>query len=597
VGGFAGFTKGFTGVIEPKLEANRQKKDAQDSELRKYWLGVALSMDKDTPDAIRQQAEKELGKLYGDKESKSLIQRAAGMVGKIRGKVHGQGQQQASPAGAVPPMQQSGQQPSAADASGAETGGTPQSPAQAPAQGQPMNGVPPRPQAQASPGAVPPRPQAPPGPGQSMVAASMEANAAKQRQSEQTAQSDQDRKDKSAVNVHRQEKAVDTQSTMDVYKQEREYDAAHPDPNKVAPKKTDIHYLSKADGEWHLGKEDAQGNKFTQDEKPVDPTDVMDVSKSGPKPEKFTGELGQRLAAQAIIDNPKSTPSEVKQAKAQLKKLDAAATSVTIRNEVARENAGVPVTTWDKTGEDALKGQPEIVKALVRSVAHYDQKLPSGFALKSEPWKSVAALAPLYSGGKWKEYNYDIARSMKQDYTNTKGNATGAKIISLNTLTQHLDTFEQAANAMNAKDTRLLNKFINEIRTQTGSKQVTNFETARTAIADELATALKQSGATDVTIGHWRENFQQASSKGQFKGAIQEAYNLMAGRLKPLKEEYEQVIGNLDVPIVLKSSKPYFEAHGINPDTLEPKQQASPKGQVGPMVDPKVKELRNKYNY
>ena len=183
MGGFAGFTKGFTGVIEPKLEANRQKKDAQDAELRKYWLGVALSMDDKTPDAIRQQAEKELGKLYGDKESKSIIQRAAGMVGKIRGKIHGG--QQASPAGAVPPMQQNGKQ-SGSDAMGAETGGVPQGAPQAAPQGQPMNGVPPRQQTQASPGAVPPRPQAPPemGRGQAMVAGAREMNAADQRRTQ-----------------------------------------------------------------------------------------------------------------------------------------------------------------------------------------------------------------------------------------------------------------------------------------------------------------------------------------------------------------------------------------------------------------------------
>ena len=208
MGGFAGFTKGFTGVIEPKLEANRQKKDAQDAELRKYWLGVALSMDDKTPDAIRQQAEKELGKLYGDKESKSIIQRAAGMVGKIRGKIHGG--QQASPAGAVPPMQQNGKQ-SGSDAMGAETGGVPQDATA----GQPMNGVPPRQQAQASPGAVPPRPQAPPemGRGQAMVAGAQEMNAADQRRTQalETAKSDEAIRKERATAADR----LDLQATKD----------------------------------------------------------------------------------------------------------------------------------------------------------------------------------------------------------------------------------------------------------------------------------------------------------------------------------------------------------------------------------------------
>ena len=335
----------------------------------------------------------------------------------------------------------------------------------------------------------------------------------------------------------------------------------------LRPKLNDIHWQDQ-NGDWHLGKEDAQGNKFTEDGKPLNPKDITDVSKTGPKPEKFTGELGTRLAAQKILDNPHSTPSEIKQAKAELKKLDAAATSITIRNEVARENTGTPPTPG-VTGEDVLKNQPDKIKALVKAVASYQMKLPSGFALKSHPWVDVAELVPRYRPD-WKQYNYDIAQHMRTDYTNTKGNATGAKILSLNTLTQHLGNFEEATKAMQSHDVRAFNSAINAVRTATGDPKVTNLDTAKTAISDELATALKQSGATDVTIQHWRSGFDAASSPAQFKGAIQEGYNLMAGRLKPIKEEYEGVIGTLDVPIVHPSSKPFFRKHGIDPDTLEP---------------------------
>jgi hypothetical protein len=291
-------------------------------------------------------------------------------------------------------------------------------------------------------------------------------------------------------------------------------------------------------------------------------------------PPKPTGELGERLQAQEIVDHPdKHTPTEVTAAKATIKHLDTVEKGATVRIEAgqvaASGGAQIPASAVGKTGEESLEGQPDSIKNLVKNVAMYNQPFPYGMAAGRPPWSTVAELLGPYSNWQYNAQKYQQAQHMRTEYTNTMGTHTGAKILSLNTLVQHLGTFDKAVDALQANDTQAVNRFVNFMRTQTGNSKVTNMETAKTAISDELATALKQTGATDVTINQWRDNFRTASSPEQFKGSIQEAYHLMAGRLKPMKEEYEGVLGKVDIPIVHPASRQGFKAHGINPDTLE----------------------------
>ena len=132
--------------------------------------------------------------------------------------------------------------------------------------------------------------------------------------------------------------------------------------NKPA-KKTDIHWQDK-EGEWHLGKEDAEGNKFTQDDKPIAASDIVDVNRTGAKPERYTGVLGQRLAAQKIIDNPKSSKAEVKQAKATLSTLDTQAQGVVESNDLKTDKLTRDKEKAEKGGAKAEKPADMAARAM-----------------------------------------------------------------------------------------------------------------------------------------------------------------------------------------------------------------------------------------
>ena len=133
MGGFAGFVQGLNKAIQPKLDAARRQREQRDAESRQFWMKVAMTPG--LPDDVMTQAQKELKRLYPDKESQGLIGKVSGVIHKIHGArqqaQQGGQQQQASPAGAVPPMQNGGGQ-----------GGSPQ------ALGQQQNGGAPQPQAQ-----------------------------------------------------------------------------------------------------------------------------------------------------------------------------------------------------------------------------------------------------------------------------------------------------------------------------------------------------------------------------------------------------------------------------------------------------------------
>jgi hypothetical protein len=101
----------------------------------------------------------------------------------------------------------------------------------------------------------------------------------------------------------------------------------------TAEKKTNIHVKLKG-GDWVPAEESPDGKITTLDGKPVDPSTIEDVNKTGaPPPPKYTGELGERVNAQKVVDDskiPDSAP-EKKAARATLKSLDQKAKAVDIK--------------------------------------------------------------------------------------------------------------------------------------------------------------------------------------------------------------------------------------------------------------------------
>ena len=83
MGGFAGFVQGLNKAIQPKLDAARRQREQRDAESRQFWMKVAMTPG--LPDDVMTQAQKELKRLYPDKESQGLIGKVSGFIHKLHG--------------------------------------------------------------------------------------------------------------------------------------------------------------------------------------------------------------------------------------------------------------------------------------------------------------------------------------------------------------------------------------------------------------------------------------------------------------------------------------------------------------------------------
>jgi hypothetical protein len=577
MGGFAGFTKGLSGVITPELEKRRDAQRAREDAIFKAKLQFALNdqnLDPETRKTLLDEAAKHGG---GGKEVKQILGKVGGFFAKMGG-----GQKQASPAGAVPPMQQNGKQPSAADAMGAESGGAPQGAPQGAQQSQPMNGVPPRPQAQASSGAVPQRKQY--GPGESSPALLQAAGS--QPKPEDVAQREQDRKDKSSVNVYKQQKTIDTETAQAADKQQdadfEKYVATVP-PEKAAELKDEYarskfnlvketatvsEDIKNIPGSAIKGKMDAFGN-------PIDEKGVYTKGKDGrfypeiaaPKADPPEGaEIRER--AKALMDkSPKLTEGEaMAQARSTwVRNQDMKAKGVTVNVE-NKEKANAPSKPVLPGSNDYKVAQSlafgKLTFSEYRALIGYSRDINRKISI----YVAATEINPQFNPAMF-EMGFTLAKNPKVQQ----------QLASLDNVRVGIPDLLGFSDAAERTGATILNKAVIPGGIALGGKTYSNFATARTAFADELSGALGYGSATDMSREMGFSMVDPALSPENFRSAI---LNVVAPFVERKKQTLLDQMGPYGMP-------------GMNPAASK----ASPGGEVKPRTDPKVNELRSKYNY
>ena len=216
----------------------------------------------------------------------------------------------------------------------------------------------------------------------------------------------------------------------------------------------------------------------------------------------------------AIIDGKQGyyTPEQLAQATAQGLKV----------GEVARPSAraGVPLTD-------------EQQEKLAHGVANYSinpKTLPSN--------QRASVLERAMSLNE----NYD-----ERDYGNqglaarnwTQPNGTGAKqIAAFTTVAQHLDVLQELADAQNKFDTPRINQVLNYFKTALGHEEVTNFNTAKQAVASEIVKATTGTAGALADRQEAERALSAAASPEQTKGAITTIKKLIAGRIETSRAMY-----------------------------------------------------------
>lgn len=191
--------------------------------------------------------------------------------------------------------------------------------------------------------------------------------------------------------------------------------------------------------------------------------------------------------------------------------------------------------------EDFLKTlSPEVARE-VKTIAEYDRKpYTTGGqrgGLYSRRNIGIMDLVNRYTGGTYSESDYNVRKDVKKEFS--QAGQTGKNMTAMDTLYGHVGDLYQAAQALQTGNVTKLNEWAQAVRNQTGDPRVIDFNTARTAVADEMARAMKGAQISDTEIAHWKELFNAADAPEKVQAVITRSFHLLDEREKAIKNKYK----------------------------------------------------------
>lgn len=230
--------------------------------------------------------------------------------------------------------------------------------------------------------------------------------------------------------------------------------------------------------------------------------------------------------------------------------------------ETARHNAvteGQSVATLKETSRHhaALEGDPKMIEDTAQAIAKGQLAPLSGFALSRPSAQSIMSRVTQINPD-FDPTQFQTRQKAEKDFATGK---QGNSVRSFNVALSHLDTMEQLSDALNNKDTQLINQIGNTIATQTGSAAPVNFEAAKKIVGDEIVKAIVGSGGGVHDREEAAKTISAASSPAQLKGVINTYKELMRGQIGGLRDQYKSTTGKDDFDTKYLSESGRTTAH------------------------------------
>lgn len=111
-------------------------------------------------------------------------------------------------------------------------------------------------------------------------------------------------------------------------------------------------------------------------------------------------------------------------------------------------------------------------------------------------------------------------------------------VTSLNTVADHLETFEEAANALQNGDIPRLNALRNRVRIETGDERPLDFAVVQEIASREISKAVVGGPGAAEDRQAMAKLINDARSPEQLAGAFKISKQLIAGRLENLGRQY-----------------------------------------------------------
>lgn len=135
------------------------------------------------------------------------------------------------------------------------------------------------------------------------------------------------------------------------------------------------------------------------------------------------------------------------------------------------------------------------------------------------------------------QYDFSTITAKKAAATSFATGPLGNALRSVSTANAHLDQLGELADAMNNKDTQVINKVGNYFAVQTGDPSVTNFDSIKNIVGQEVVKAIVAGGGSAGERDEAAKTFSNASSPAQIKGAIQHYRMVMKAQADNLMEQ------------------------------------------------------------
>lgn len=200
-------------------------------------------------------------------------------------------------------------------------------------------------------------------------------------------------------------------------------------------------------------------------------------------------------------------------------------------------------------GDSYLSSIDPTTAAQVKALAEGRMAFPSGTALKSPYWQGMLQHVAQYDPS-FDAVNYNARSGTRKAFTSGKEAQT---VNALNTVAEHLGTFSDDASDLNNTSFPAINTVKNWIAGQTGDPTIARFNTAKKAVADEVAKVWRASGGSQADIEENLNNLNGAQSPAQLNAAIGTLTQLIHGKIAALQDQYGAGMGTTANPRALIS--------------------------------------------
>lgn len=199
---------------------------------------------------------------------------------------------------------------------------------------------------------------------------------------------------------------------------------------------------------------------------------------------------------------------------------------------------------------EQMAASDDALQSAAEDVANYKLPPPTGSKLLSGNWPEVMRLVKNINPG-YDATQFTTKNKARMSFATGK---QGDIVRSLSVATDHLDQLSQAASALNNGGLPAANKVANFFSQQTGNPAVTNFDSMKEIVGDEVVKAVVGSTGGVGDRDAIKKTFSDANSPQQLAGVIQKYKGLMGGQLKGLRQQYQRTTGLNDFDAALSDN-------------------------------------------